>query len=72
MFVRGAAEWIPRLHEHHLVLWCKVDARNTVHVRWLRGCGFAQTGVLEAFGVERQRFLCFARAATSSGPPRQG
>jgi hypothetical protein len=65
VFLRGAAAWIPWLHGSHSVLWCKIDARNTAHLRWLAWCGFVATGVLDDFGVEQRRFLCFARGGSS-------
>ena len=38
-----------------------VDARNTVHIRWLKWCGFSFLARHESYGVEGRPFLEFAR-----------
>jgi hypothetical protein len=70
--LRGAAEWIPRLHESYRVLWCKVDARNGVHLRWLAWCGFVETHVIDDYGVEHRGFVCLARESTAPMGRRLG
>lgn len=49
--VRSSKAWIARLHERYRVLTNYVDARNEVHVRWLRWCGFDFVRRIERFGA---------------------
>jgi len=49
--VRSSKVWIPKLHERYRVLTNFVDARNEVHIRWLRWCGFVFVRRVERFGV---------------------
>jgi hypothetical protein len=49
--VRWSKSWIARLHERYRVLTNYVDARNEVHLRWLRWCGFVFVRRIEHFGV---------------------
>jgi hypothetical protein len=49
--VRSSKAWIAKLHERYRVLGNYVDARNEVHVRWLRWCGFTFVRRIERFGV---------------------
>ncbi|MFO0759483.1 MAG: hypothetical protein U0359_23530 [Byssovorax sp.] len=49
--VRSSKVWIGRLHEHYRVLTNYVDARNEVHLRWLRFCGFTFVRRIERFGA---------------------
>lgn len=56
LFLRHSREWLERLHEHYPVLWSRVDARNIVHVRWLRWSGFRFLRTIDEFGIERRPF----------------
>lgn len=49
--VRLSKIWLARLHEHYRVLTNYVDARNQVHIRWLRWCGFVFVRRIERFGA---------------------
>jgi len=49
---RWSKVWIAKLHERYRVLGNYVDARNEVHIRWLRWCGFAFVRKIERFGVQ--------------------
>jgi hypothetical protein len=49
--VRSSRAWIARLHEQYRVLANYVDARNEVHIRWLRWCGFVFVRRVERFGA---------------------
>ena len=60
-FARSSRVWIERLQKRYRVLWNWVDARNEVHIRWLKWCGFAMTAVDESYGAERRRFFEFQR-----------
>lgn len=60
-FLRSAEYWIARLHRRYLVLGNFIDARNTVHLRWLQWLGFRTTRRIEQMGVERRPFIEFQR-----------
>jgi GNAT superfamily N-acetyltransferase len=49
--VRASRPWIAKLHERYRVLTNYVDARNEVHHRWLRWCGFVFVRRIERFGA---------------------
>lgn len=44
----------------HVLTNC-VDARNTVHIRWLRWCGFSFLKIHERFGHEQRPFYEFIK-----------
>ena len=43
-FLRRCRKWVATLLETYGTLWNYVDARNTVHVKWLRWMGFTLEG----------------------------
>lgn len=49
--VRSSKAWLAQLHERYRVLTNYVDARNEIHIRWLRWCGFVFVRRIERFGV---------------------
>ena len=55
---RVLSEW---LNSKYDVLANVVDARNTVHIRWLEWCGFTFINRHEQYGVEQRPFLEFVR-----------
>jgi hypothetical protein len=56
--LREAKRWWSVLHNHYPVLWNLVDARNHVHIRWLKWAGAKFTGE-KIHGRERRPFLEF-------------
>jgi hypothetical protein len=60
-FLRLSREWVARLQERYPVLTNCVDARNTVHLRWLAWCGFSLTRLVPEYGVERRPFYEFRK-----------
>lgn len=56
-----APQWLDKLHALHPLLGNHIDARNTVHVRWLRRMGFSLLRTHQHFGVEGRPFHEFAR-----------
>lgn len=54
--LRNSREWIERLHQRYRVLWNFVDARNEVHIRWLKWCGFTFVRLVEKYGAEQLPF----------------
>lgn len=70
-FLRNSRKWIEKLHERYPTLWNYVDARNEVHIRWLKWCGFTFLRRIEEYGVERRPFYEFERVAGAApAPPR--
>jgi hypothetical protein len=69
-FLRHSRQWIEKLHERYPTLWNYVDARNEVHIRWLKWCGFTFLRRIEEYGVERRPFYEFERVAgVTPAPP---
>ena len=60
-FVRHAPEVIAWMHSVRPLLFNVVDARNEVHVRWLRRMGFTLISDQPDWGPERRRFYEFCR-----------
>ncbi len=73
--VRSSKAWLTTLHERYRVLTNYVDARNEVHIRWLRWCGFTFVRRIERFGamglpfheVKRERDAFPAEAGDAEG-----
>jgi hypothetical protein len=62
-FLRQSKRWIEQMHTDVAPMLCNVvDARNEVHIKWLKWCGFTFIKRHEEFGVERRPFLEFARS----------
>lgn len=59
-FLRQCRHWTGVLHTDYDVLWNWADARNTVHVKWLKWLGFKiiQTAPI---GINREQFHQFLR-----------
>lgn len=62
-FLRYSREWIEKLHESYPTLWNYIDARNEVHIRWLKWCGFTFLRRIEKHGVEQRLFYEFERVS---------
>lgn len=60
-FLRLSRKWVSELQLQYSILWNRIDARNEVHIRWLRWCGFRITRRVEAFGIESRLFYEFVR-----------
>ncbi len=60
--LRTAKLWLGRMHEHYPVLGNFIDARNTLHIRWLCWLGFRMLRRVERFGAEQRPFIEFCRA----------
>jgi hypothetical protein len=77
LIVRSSNVWLATLHERYRVLTNFVDARNEVHVRWLRWCGFVFVRRVERFGVlglpfyevRRERQAAATNAQGGKAPP---
>lgn len=58
-FCRKSIEWLDKIKSPYKKIGNLVDARNTVHIRWLKWMGFNFIGRCEEFGVEKRPFLEF-------------
>lgn len=50
-FLRESRLWLDRLHQSYPILYNFVDARNTVHIHWLRWLGCTFIARHEHYGV---------------------
>lgn len=66
-FLRHTPEIVWSVQQHYPVLWNLVDVRNTVHIRWLKWCGFTFGRVHDAFGYEQRPFQEFVRYRECAG-----
>ena len=62
-FLRQSRVVIARMQRPYRVLANVVDARNTVHIRWLSWCGFRFIRLHPEFGQGRLPFYEFVRIA---------
>lgn len=60
-FLRHCRKWVEKLHEQYRVLWNYVDARNEIHIRWLKWCDFTVLELIERHGVEQRPFYEFTK-----------
>jgi hypothetical protein len=61
-FLRRCRARVLELHQKYRMLMNYVDARNTVHIRWLRWCGFKFLNI-QPHGFEQRPFYEFVRVA---------
>lgn len=60
-FLREARRILPQLHARYPVLFNHVDARNQIHIRWLRWMGFTFIQEHPNYGPEGRLFFEFCR-----------
>ena len=60
-FLRKSKTFLPLLQRNYLALHNCVDARNTVHIKWLKWMGFTFIKKHEQWGVEKRLFYEFVR-----------
>lgn len=60
-FQRLSRSWLVGAHRRHPLLTNRVDARNELHIRWLRRMGFSLVQRIEHWGAERRPFIEFAK-----------
>lgn len=61
LFLRNSRSWVEKLHRRYNILWNYIDARNEVHIRWLKWCGFSFIRRIEKYGVEERPFYEFEK-----------
>ncbi len=62
-FLRQARSYVDQMQEEYPVLANCVDARNKVHIRWLRWMGFTFIAEHPNYGAEGRLFLEFVRTS---------
>ena len=60
-FIRHSRLWLDELHKAYPLLWNVIDARNTVHLNWLRWLDFEFVKEIPKYGVERRKFILFRK-----------
>lgn len=60
-FLRHCKQWLEALHKHYPVLTNRVDARNTVHIKWLEWMGFTFVNRVPGQGPGNLPFYEFLR-----------
>ena len=60
-FLRNSEFWVQKLFEKYDLLYNVVDARNTVHIRWLKWLKFKFIADIPEFGFEKRTFRQFYR-----------
>jgi hypothetical protein len=60
-FLRYTHSFIDKLHDHYPLLFNWVDARNTVHLKWLKWSGFTFINYHEKWGPLGLPFYTFVR-----------
>lgn len=58
-FARECKDWIRVMQENYDLLWNVVDKRNTVHIRWLKWCGFSFMREIPQYGKAQLPFYEF-------------
>ena len=60
-FLKQSPAAVAQLQDGYHTLTNLVDERNTVHIRWLKWCGFSIVRRFPEFGFEKRPFLQFVR-----------
>jgi len=60
-FIRECCEHLDRISHPYRAVFNYTDARNTVHHRWLKWCGFTFINRHEQFGCEGRPFYEFVK-----------
>lgn len=60
-FLRNSHPYVNHLQALYPVLHNIIDARNELHLKWLKWCGFRITQTVENFGPEGRTFHAFIR-----------
>ncbi len=65
LFARESRKALEDLNTKYPVLFNAVDARNTVHIRWLKWLGFIFLREIPEYGAEQRSFYEFCRVNTN-------
>ncbi len=61
IFLRESRVWLRKLFDGHDLLANVIDARNTLHIRWLRWLGFHFVAQRPNYGTAGETFLEFCK-----------
>lgn len=64
-FLRKSIEWRDEFQNTYSVLFNNIDARNTVHIKWLQWLGFTFINHFPEYGAELRPFYQFVRINTN-------
>lgn len=67
-FLRGSREVLADLHARYPLLYNRADARNEVHLKWLRWLGFSFINLIPEYGPYKVPLIEFARCALPQQP----
>lgn len=62
-FLKNCKRYIDEQHEKYPILFNWVDARNELHIRWLKWAGFQFLSLKEHWGAERRPFYEFIKVS---------
>ena len=65
-FLRNSEFWVQKLFEKYDLLYNVVDARNTLHIRWVKWWKFKFIADIPEFGFEKRPFRQFYRRKEDS------
>ena len=57
IFLRTSKHWLARLYSVYAALGNVIDARNTVHLNWLKWLGFKAVSRIDRHGAEQRPFI---------------
>lgn len=60
-FLRRSKSWVDFLQDRYPILYNYIDARNSVHIRWLHWLGFSFINEEHSYGFEQRLFYQFVR-----------
>ena len=61
--LRQCREWVEASNQKYPILTNLVDARNELHIKWLKWCGFIFIRRVEHYGVSQLPFYEFVRVS---------
>lgn len=64
-FLRKSIEWRDEFQNTYSVLFNNIDARNTLHIKWLQWLGFTFINQFPEYGAELRPFYQFVRINTN-------
>ena len=60
-FIKNSKFWVEKFFDDYDIIFNVVDARNKVHIRWLKWIGFEFIADIENFGIEKRIFRQFVK-----------
>ena len=67
-FLRNCKHWVDKLSAGYTSLINCVDARNEVHIKWLKWCGFTFTHLHPQWGAAKLPFWQFEKDIPCATP----